>query len=161
MNSRYTWAALLGLGAGLMFMLDPQAGNRRRKLVRDKLRRYGRQAGARASAWGRMASDHAQGLVAETTARLRDDEVDDRTLVQRVRAELGRAMTHVSAVVVEARDGCVTLRGDVLEHEADAALAAARSTRGVRAVADVLQRHQEPGRVPSLQGGESVRSERR
>jgi osmotically-inducible protein OsmY len=158
MNSRYTWAAaLLGAGAGLTFLLDPRMGNRRRKLLRDKLRRFSRQAGDRTAAWGKMASDHAQGLVAETTARLRPEEVDDRTLVERVRAELGRAMSHVSAVTVEAHDGYVTLRGDVLEHEADAAIAAARSTRGVYAVEDGLTRHAEPGRVPSLQGGDAGR----
>lgn len=161
MNSRYTWAAVLGVGAGLMFLLDPQAGNRRRKLLRDKFRRFSRQAGRRASAWTEMAADHAQGVVAETTARLREDEVDDRTLVERVRAELGRVMTHVRAVNVDAHEGRVTLRGDVLEHEAEAALAAARTTRGVRSVDDMLVRHPEPGRVPSLQGGDSGESQGR
>jgi osmotically-inducible protein OsmY len=154
MNPRYTWAAMLGVGAGLMFLLDPQAGNRRRKLLRDKLRRFSRQAGDRASAWSEMAADHAQGFVAETTARLRDEQVDDRTLVERVRAELGRVMTHVRAVNVDAHNGHVTLRGDVLEHEAEAALAATRTTRGVRSVEDMLVRHPEPGRMPSLQGGD-------
>ena len=159
MNSRYTWAALLGAGAGLMFLLDPQTGNRRRALLRDKLRRVSRVAGERASAWSEMAADHAQGFVAETRARLRHEEVDDRTLVERVRAELGRVMTHVSAVNVEARDGHVTLRGDVLENEAESALAAARTTRGVRSVNDALERHARPGNVPSLQGGESGQSQ--
>jgi osmotically-inducible protein OsmY len=151
---------MLGVGAGLMFLLDPQTGNRRRKLLRDRMRRVGREAGERASAWSEMAADHAQGMVAETRARLQNEEVDDRTLVERVRAELGRVMTHVSAVNVEARDGHVTLRGDVLGHEADAALAAARTTRGVRSVNDALERHAQPGSVPSLQGGESGRTPR-
>jgi osmotically-inducible protein OsmY len=155
MNSRYTWAAMLGLGAGVMFLFDPQGGNRRRALLRDKLRRFSRITGERTSAWSEMAADHARGFVAETSARLRHEEVDDYTLVERVRAELGRVLTHVSAVNVEARDGCVILRGDVLEHEAEAALAAARTTRGVRSVEDALERHAEPGNVPSLQGGES------
>ena len=152
MNSRYTWAALLGLGAGVMVLFDPQAGNRRRALLRDKLRRYSRQAGERASAWSEMAADQAQGVVAETRARLRHEEVDDRRLIERVRAELGRVLTHVSAVHVEAGDGIVTLRGDILEHEAEKALAAARSTRGVRSVEDALERHAQPD-IPSLQGG--------
>ena len=153
MNSRYTWAALLGLGAGVMFLFDPQAGNRRRALLRDKLRRYSRQAGERASAWSEMAADHAQGVVAETRARLRHEDVEDRTLIERVRAELGRLLTHVSAIHVEARDGIVTLRGDILEHEAEKAVSAARSTRGVRSVEDALERHAQPGNISSLQGG--------
>jgi osmotically-inducible protein OsmY len=151
---------MVGLGAGLMFLFDPQAGHRRRKLMRDKTRRFGRQAGERANAWGKLASDHAQGFVAETSARLSQEEVEDRTLVERVRSELGRVMSHVHAVSVDSRDGRLTLRGDVLEHEAEAALAAARSTRGVRSVEDALVRHAEPGRVPSLQGGDGGRSER-
>jgi osmotically-inducible protein OsmY len=159
MNSRYTWAALLGLGAGVMFLFDPQVGNRRRALLRDKLRRYSRQAGERASAWSEMAADHAQGLVAETRARLRQEEVDDHTLVERVRAELGRVLSHVSAVHVDARDGVVMLRGDILEHEAPKALAAARSTRGVRSVEDALERHARPGNIPSLQGGSRTNTE--
>lgn len=156
MNSRYAWTALLGLGAGMMFLFDPQMGNRRRALLRDKLRRFGKQAGERASAWGEIAGDRAQGFVAETRARLRDEEVDDRTLVERVRAELGRVLSHVRAIDVDARDGCVTLRGDILEHEADAALRAVRTTRGVRAVEDALERHARPGNIPSLQGGQST-----
>ena len=158
MNSQYRWAAILGLGAGLMFLFDPQTGNRRRALLRDKFRRVSRRAGRRASALGEMAVDHAQGLVAESTARLKREEVDDRTLGERVRAELGRVMTHVSAITVDARDGIVTLRGDILEHEANAAVAAARATRGVHSVEDALVRHAEPGNVPSLQGGPSPRS---
>jgi osmotically-inducible protein OsmY len=159
MNSRYTWAALLGLGAGVMFLFDPKAGNRRRALLRDKLRRYSRQAGERAGAWSEMAADHAQGLVAETRARLRHDEIEDRILLERVRAELGRVLSHVSAIHVDARDGIVTLRGDILEHEAENALAAARSTRGVRSVEDALERHAQPGNIPSLQGGSRPNTE--
>jgi osmotically-inducible protein OsmY len=161
MNSRYRWLALAGLGAGLMFLLDPQAGNRRRALLRDKLRRYSRRAGGRATAWGKLTADHAQGFVAETRGRFRGQEVDDRTLIERVRAELGRVLTHVSAVEVDAHDGRVTLRGDILEHEAAAALAAARTTRGVLDVEDALVRHAEPGNVPSLQGGAPRGSENR
>lgn len=160
MNSRYRWAAMIGAGAGLMFLLDPQTGNRRRALLRDKLRRFSRSAGERASAWSEMAADHAQGFVAETSARLRQEEVDDRTLIERVRAELGRVMTNVSAVTVEARNGTVTLRGNALEREADAALAAARATRGVRSVADALVRRAQPGNVPSLQGASNGSRER-
>lgn len=150
MSPRFTWAAMLGLGAGVMYLLDPQLGNRRRALIRDKMRRFSRQAGERASAWSQLAAGRTTGVLAETRGRFRQGDVDDRTLVERVRSELGRVLTHVSAVNVEAHEGRVTLRGDVLEHEADPALTAARRTRGVRAVHDALERHARPGSVPSL-----------
>ena len=35
-----TLVASIGLGAGLMYFLDPQHGNRRRAMVRDKANRF-------------------------------------------------------------------------------------------------------------------------
>jgi len=150
MNSRNGWG-LVALGAGLMYILDPHAGRRRRALTRDKATKYARRAAERARALAQQAADHAKGIVAE--ARASDQEwVDDQTLVARVRSELGRAVSHPGSIHVDAVDGCVTLRGPIFVGEADAALAAVENTRGVCGVDDQLTRHEQPGHVPGLQG---------
>lgn len=150
MNSRTGWG-LVALGAGLMYIFDPQTGRRRRALTRDKATKYARLAAERAQALAQQAADRAKGVIAE--ARASDEEwVDDQTLVARVRSELGRAVSHPGSIHVDAVDGCVTLRGPVFTWEADAAIAAVENTRGVCGVDDQLTRHEQPGNVPGLQG---------
>lgn len=152
MASKLAFAGIMGLGAGLMFLMDPAAGRRRRALMQDKLGRWVRRGGNRASAIAQLASDRARGAVAETRAALTEEKVEDPTLTARVRSELGRATSHIGAIQVEAHDGRVTLRGPVLRSEADAIVSAARGTRGVKDVEDRLERHDRPGNIPSLQG---------
>src|SRR5688500_2960336 len=150
MSTRTGWG-LVALGAGLMYMLDPNTGRRRRALTRDKAGRLARLTAERARALAQQASDRAKGIIAES--RVSDEEwVDDQTLVARVRSELGRVVSHPGSIHVDAIDGCVTMRGPVFVWEADAALAAAEGTRGVCGVDDQLTRHEQPGNVPGLQG---------
>jgi osmotically-inducible protein OsmY len=150
MNTRTGWG-LVALGAGLMYMLDPNTGRRRRAITRDKAAKYARRSAERAQALAQQAADRAKGLIAE--ARASDEEwVDDPTLVARVRSELGRVVSHPGSLHVDAVDGCVTLRGPVFVWEAESALAAVENTRGVCGVEDQMTRHEQPGNVPGLQG---------
>lgn len=150
MGSRTGWG-LMALGAGLMFLLDPSTGRRRRALTRDKAASLARRTAERAQAMAQHAADRAKGVIAE--ARSLDEEwVDDRTLVARVRSELGRVVSHPGSIHVDAVDGCVTMRGPVFVWEADAAVAAVENTRGVCGVDDQMSRHEQPGSVPGLQG---------
>jgi osmotically-inducible protein OsmY len=150
MNTRTGWG-LVALGAGLMYMLDPKTGRRRRAITRDKAGKYARRTAERAQALAQQAADRARGVFAE--ARASDEEwVDDQTLVARVRSELGRVVSHPGSLHVDATDGCVTLRGPVFAWEAEPALAAVENTRGVCAVEDQMTRHEQPGNVPGLQG---------
>lgn len=68
-------------------------------------------------------------------------EVRDGVLVQRVRAKLGRYVSHPKAIAVTAIQGSVDLTGDVLASE-----------HGVKAVEDRLWVHESGEHVPSLQG---------
>lgn len=150
MNTRTGWG-LVALGAGLMYMLDPNTGRRRRAISRDKAAKFARLTAERAHAMARQASDRAKGLIAE--ARVSDEEwVDDQTLVARVRSELGRVVSHPGSLHLDSVDGCVTVRGPIFVWEADAALAAVENTRGVCGVDDQMTRHEQPGNVPGLQG---------
>ena len=141
-----------GLGAGLMFFLDPDRGGRRRALVRDKVLRGGRMACRGADATFRDMRHRASGMVHEARARMQPDEVDDATLIERVRAKLGRVCSHPRAIDVMCTDGDVTLGGPILHSEVEPVLATVGSVRGVRTVTNELEPHDTSVGVPSLQG---------
>lgn len=143
-HSNQTGALLagLGLGAALMYILDPKRGARRRALLRDQASsalRTGRREFRRRT---EDLKHRAEGAVAELRGRLRerkDGTVDDEQLAERVRAELGHKVHHTSALEVSAQDGIVTLAGMIPREELPDALATARKVRGVEQVRDELR----------------------
>jgi uncharacterized membrane protein len=78
---------------------------------------------------------------------------ESTVLAERVRAKLGRYLSHPGSVEVTAEGGTVTLQGPVLSHEVDRALRAVRSVPGVRHVVNRLEEHRLRENVPVLQGG--------
>jgi hypothetical protein len=142
----------VGLGATLAFMLDPGAGGRRRALVRDKAIWSAKRTARALDATARDVAHRTTGIAAATRGRWSSGEVDDETLLERVRAKLGRVCSHPHAIDVEPRDGEVTLRGPILAAEIDDVLATAASVRGVRAVVNELEPHKSADGIPSLQG---------
>ncbi|HEY9227052.1 MAG TPA: BON domain-containing protein, partial [Gemmatimonadaceae bacterium] len=148
--------AAIGVGATAMYLLDPARGRRRRHVVADRFVHAGHVAGDRAATTTRDLEHHARGLASSVRRRFGTDVADDVVLAERVRAELGRAVSHPGAIETTVRDGTVTLTGPVLAHEADALLAAIDHVRGVAAVEDRLDRHETPGTVPALQGSSTI-----
>jgi hypothetical protein len=61
----------LGLGTGLMYMLDPEKGGRRRDVVRAQLGAYGRQAEALLDDTTRTLGQQASEILAKTRVPLR------------------------------------------------------------------------------------------
>ena len=103
-------------------------------------------------ALGRDAANRARGLAAETRSRMRADSSNARKLQERVRAELGRVLSHPQAIdVYVSADGCVCLTGPVLMEEADSAISAIQSVKGVQEVDDRLERYATTEHAPSLQ----------
>lgn len=156
MDRRQQWTLLgsLGIGAGLMYLLDPERGRRRRATARGKAAHL---LGAGGTALGRATRDLAhrsRGLAAEAGARLhwKHEPVEDRVLEDRVRSKMGRFVSHPHAIEVLADEGEVTLAGEILDSEVAGLLAAVRSVRGVRKVDDQLRVHESAGSVSSLQG---------
>jgi uncharacterized membrane protein len=139
-------------GAGLMYLLDPRRGARRRTVIRDKTVRAMNDSGTGLRRTGQYLRDSSKGLVAETRARFSREQASDYKVGARVRSAMGRVVSHPSAVWVTVVDGNVTLCGDVPAAEADALVAVAKSTRGVRSVINQLNVHADPAGVPSLQG---------
>jgi uncharacterized membrane protein len=105
--------------------------------------------------------NRTRGVMAETQGLFRsEEEVSDEVLAERVRAELGRVVSHPSAVAVTASHGRVTLSGPILASEEHAALRCVSAVRGVQNVDNRLEVHQQPGEVPGLQGGSGRREAR-
>lgn len=141
-----------GIGAGLIFLLDPARGNRRRALIRDKVMKAGRKSFDAAAATRRDLANRLQGVRARAGNMLSGASIDDAVMVERVRAKLGRVASHPRAVDVHACNGCITLTGDVLASEVVSIMSTIAGMRGVVDVENQMQTHATPTHVPSLQG---------
>src|SRR5207248_4277679 len=139
-----------------MYFLDPQAGRRRRTRTRDKADRIARRMRNAYDVTLRDTEHRVMGFKAEARAlgrRLRGEACDDQTLTGRVRAVLGRYVSHPHAIEVTVSEGEVGLAGPILAHEVPAFMKAAKRVPGVRRVSNQLVVHKEAGNVSSLQGG--------
>ncbi len=154
MNTRTGVIGGLGLGASVMYLLDPERGRRRRAMLRDGISARASDSGRFLKKSGRDLGNRARGLAAKTRNRvLPAGPVEDDVLAERVRSKMGRYVSHPGAIEVSAAAGRVTLRGPVLADEADGLVRAVESVRGVREVEDWLDLHSDPGSEPALQGG--------
>ena len=149
------------VGALAMYFLDPQSGRRRRARTQDKAQHMARRVREAYDVTLRDAQHRAQGLQAISRRFLRrENGVSDLKLVGRVRAILGRYVSHPHAIVVSAQDGQVTLSGPILEAEVQTLLGVVKHVPGARGVESRLAVHKEPGNISSLQGGVPRRGQR-
>ena len=149
----------IGLGAGLMYLFDPEKGRGRRSSTLDKLRKAGRQGSRKITATGRDLGHRAKGLAATGKQRFgKEQQVPDGRLVERVRAEMGHHVSNAQALTVSAMNGRITLSGPVLQSEVDDLLSAVSSVPGVREVESRLEVGEHPTTgEPSSPGSEAVR----
>jgi hypothetical protein len=152
MNPLITMLTGAGLGAGVMYILDPDLGARRRALVKDQFAGLPNTLQRAASVTARDLRNRSVGFASEARARLFDNKASKEVLVDRVRSRLGFFVRHPSAIEVRAQDGRIILSGPVLSDEAEQLIDGVRSVRGVRDVENRLEVHAEPGSVPGLQG---------
>lgn len=141
-------------GALAMYYLDAQSGGRRRALVRDKVVSAGHDAAHVARTQGKRAVDHAQGVMA--THRLDrvtpTEPASDQQLHDRIRARLGRVISHPRSLHVEVEQGRVRLAGHILRKEVDGLLGELQGLAGVREVRNDLQVHETNEGISELQG---------
>lgn len=143
----------MALGAGLMYLLDPARGTRRRAGLRDQVVHLAHQVDDGMGTALRDLGNRTRGVVSETRSRLQPEgEVPERVLEARVRSELGRVVSHPGAIEVRAEGDRVVLSGDVLEDELNRLLSVVLSVRGVEQVTNQLRVHASAGDVPALQG---------
>jgi len=151
MQSRFSAGTFLaGFGAGAVFaaLADPRRGAARRAKLRDKAISLFHQAGREAVRQSRNLSRRAQGTAYEVLHA--GEQVDDDVLVERVRAQIGRPVSHARAIHVSAREGEVTLSGQILRSELEQLLYCVSRIRGVKAVHNALDVLETPGSSPSL-----------
>ena len=142
------------MGAIVMYFLDPHAGRRRRARTRDKVVHAGKVLNEAGKVTARDTAHRAYGVWANAKKLFRSDSVGDEVLVERVRAELGRFVSHPHAVEVASEGGHVTLSGPILGEEARPLLRCVRAVPGVRAVSDRLTVYEDAAHVSALQGGQ-------
>jgi uncharacterized membrane protein len=141
------------MGAMLMYFLDPQSGRRRRARTRDQWTHARRVLGNAREVTARDTVHRAIGMVASARKLFDHAPVSDETLIGRVRAALGRVVSHPHAIEVSASDGHVTLSGPILAQEARGLVSCVRHVPGVRGVSDQLELHNDASHISSLQGG--------
>lgn len=153
MKTKLSTLGAVGLGAAIMYVLDPRQGGRRRALARDKVVKFAHTSSDAAGQVSRDLRNRAVGAVAEAGSWWRRDVVvADEVVEERVRAKIGPILRHSRSVDVTVRNGHVTLSGPILADEVDRLLKRIASIRGVTSVENRLEVHQEPGSVPGLQG---------
>jgi hypothetical protein len=150
MNKALTFGAGLGLGTGLMYLLDPDRGRRRRALLRDKGAWALRKTGDCIEVTAHDLRNRAQGI---THIHSSSEPVDDRIVAERVRSKLGRVVAHPGAIEVNALNGAVTLSGPILVEEMSELLKCVNGVRGVKQVINNLEAHEQADNHPALQGG--------
>jgi hypothetical protein len=147
-------AAGIAAGAAAMFFFDHVSGGRRRALVRDKIVGSGHDAAYATQAKAKRAADHLKGLF--VTKRLdrvtRSAPESDQQLHDRIRARLGRVVSHPKSVHVGVNDGRVTLTGHILSKEVSQVLDEVKHSTGVTAVDNQLTCHDSAEHIPELQG---------
>jgi uncharacterized membrane protein/osmotically-inducible protein OsmY len=143
----------IGLGLGLAYALDPERGRRRRARFRDTAVSTAHRAVDAADTATRDIANRVAGTTAEVRAALRREDVDDDKLIERVRAKVGRVVSHPHAIAVTAQNGVVTLSGPILQAEMSRLVRTVEHVRGVRDVVSQLEEHKQADNVPALQGG--------
>ena len=142
-----------GLGAGLMYLLDPQGGGRRRALAKDKCVHAAKTSGTAVGKASRDLGNRTKGLIAGAGSKLRRGDVDDLVLADRVRSKMGHIVSDPSAIIVTSFEGRVTLSGTVPAREASKLLPKIQKMKGVKGVDNHLYVLGAEGDLSSLNEG--------
>ena len=92
MNTKEKWSLVgsagvgAGLGAGLMYLLDPQGGRGRRAVARDKSVSALKKGGAAAAKTSRDLGNKTKGLIADAGTKLRESDLVGNLAISRIRA---------------------------------------------------------------------------
>ena len=142
-----------GICAGMVteYLMDPERGRARRAKLRDKSA-HAAHGMSNLNGLSKDMTNRGRGMAMAARYRVTGRWTDDSVLHDRVRAELGRMVSHAHAVQVRVDNGTVTLVGDVLADEEKQARHAVKRIPGVKAVDAQWTVYDEPGDVPTLQG---------
>jgi hypothetical protein len=154
MSGRLALITGIGFGAGLMYILDPAMGRRRRALARDKTVHAWKKTSETVDATARDVTNRAAGFSQKLRSSFaRQESPSDDVLVERVRSKIGHVISHPRAIDVTATGGKIILRGPVFGAEVDRLLSSVAGIPGVEGVENLLEVHETAENVPALQGG--------
>jgi len=153
MNTALRTLTSAAFAAAAMYWFDPASGRRRRARLRNQLVSVSGDLSSAIEVGGRDLAHRIQGTLAVARSAYTDTRVNDGVLAERVRAALGRAVSHPGAIEVTVSDGRVVLSGTVLADEFPQLMRTVRATHGVVSVEDQLSVHEDPKGVSALQGG--------
>ena len=136
----------VGVGALVMYFLDPTSGNRRRAVTGDRMLKAGRKTGHAIEGRAKAMAGRAKGLAARARAHFETDTPSDDVLAQRVRTALGRVISHPRLINISAKAGVVTLSGTVSEEETKGLSATVRGVQGVTELVDETEVREEMAR---------------
>lgn len=131
------WIGGIALGALAMYIADPSQGRRRRALLQDKVLHVTHSTSKLVDQTLHDARNRWSGVQASALRLLSPRQakpIDDHVLEARVRSRLGRAMSHLQDVVVNAQQGRVSLTGHFDSEEQEKVLALVAATPGVESV---------------------------
>ncbi|MGH9872921.1 MAG: SRPBCC family protein [Pyrinomonadaceae bacterium] len=149
-----------GIGAGLMYLFDPQRGKRRRAEIRNKAQYINRITNDAVGKTGRDLRNHILGVISGMESLVRSEKATDGVLKARVRSKLGRLVSHPHAIEVKAVDGRVILTGPILADEVVPLFEVISDIAGLKSIENLLELHENAGDVPALQGGKQRGGER-
>ena len=142
----------IGVGAGLMYLFDPDRGHRRQAQLRDKVNHGLHKTSDAIEKTARDVSNRAHGAVAELESLFASHDKSDVVVAARVRSKLGRLVSNPKAVTVTVTQGKVTLSGNILSDEVNKMLKAISAITGVEQIVNELKPHEQANNVPDLQG---------
>jgi hypothetical protein len=149
MQPRAIWLGSLSLGAAAALLFDPISGRRRRHRLADAAAHFRRQASRAAIALCRDLSKRTEGVFATARQRLRQDEIDDVVLEERVHSALGHIVSHQHAITVRVDAGHVTLDGPIPVEQRHRIANAVQAIAGVKDVRTRFDSHIQPAHETS------------
>ena len=135
-------AAIVAMGAGAMYFLDPDRGRGRRAWAGQKVNKILNDTSRVFSQAGQSCADlmnRTLGTAHELRQSVSGGPVSAEQLLQRVRSEMGHAISRADQVqVMTDADGNVELTGRVLASELDTLLTTVRRVNGVNQITNRL-----------------------
>lgn len=131
----------IGLGAAMMYFLDPGRGRARRNETQDRLGSTLRSSNWNMRKAGADLRNRARGVAAQMRQQFTSETPSDIQLVERVRAELGHHTGSLHRLDVTATDGVITLRGHARDIDPEDVISFVERVRGVERVEDFLDRN--------------------
>lgn len=148
--SSMLWGALFGAGA--MYFMDPQNGERRKAMVRDQIYSMRGRSKDALEIGMRDLRNRVSGVMAEGIAMVSNESVPDYILEERLRSRMVFMAPHPGAVQVSVREGRAVLNGDALADEVDGLIQGISRMRGIHGVDNQLHSHKQAGDISQLQG---------